>query len=109
MPSALEGFTGSTAQPYHPGVQNLQLGVLVVLGLTIVLRLLDRGGHAAHERGYVAVIVVGLAAGLVGSVVVLTQLGDLVPDPVEGTVSPAFVIAATAVLLYLVWKPRLEG
>ncbi len=109
MPSPLVRSTGSTVGPYHLRVQNLQLGVLVVLGLTIVMRSLDRGGHAAHERGYVAIIVVGLAAGLIGSVVVLTQLGDLVPDTVEGTLSPVFVIAATAVLLYLVWKPRPEA
>lgn len=88
-------------------MQNLQLVALVVIGLTLILRLLDRGGHAAHERGYVAVIVVGLATGLVGALVVLTQIGDLVPDSAEGAASPLFVIGATAVLLYMVWRPRL--
>ena len=97
----------STRRPYHPVVQNLQLVALVVIGLTVILRLLDRGGHAAHERGYVAVIVVGLATGLIGAIVVLTQVGDLVPDSAEGIVSPLFVIGATAVLLYMVGRPRL--
>jgi len=88
-------------------VQNLQLVALVVIGLTVMLRVLDRGGHAAHERGYVAVIVVGLATGLVGALVVLIQMGDLIPDDFEGLTSPVFVIVATAVLLYMVWRPRL--
>jgi len=92
---------------YHRVVQNLQLVALVVIGLTVILRLLDRGGHAAHERGYVAVIVVGMATGVIGAVVVLTQIGDLVPDSTEGIASPIFVIAATAILLYMVWRPRL--
>ena len=88
-------------------MQNLQLVALVVIVLTVIVRLLDRGGHAAHERGYVAVIVLGLATGLIGAVVVLTQIGDLVPDRAEGALSPLFVIGATAVLLFMVWRPRL--
>lgn len=88
-------------------MQNLQLIALIVIGLAVLLRVLDRGGHAAHERGYVAVIVVGLATGLLGALVVLTQLGDVVPDGVEGLISPLFVIAATLILLYMVWRPRL--
>ncbi len=89
-------------------MQNLQLGVLVVLTLTLVLRLLDRGGHPAHERGYIAVIIVGLTSGIVGAAVALSQVGDLVPDGVEASISPAFVIGATVALLYLVLKPRME-
>lgn len=95
------------SRTYHRRVQNLQLVVLVVIGLALILRLLDRGGHAAHERGYVAIIVVGLTTGLIGAVVVLTQIQDLVPDGTEGILSPLFVIGATAVLLYMVWRPRL--
>ncbi len=90
-------------------MQDLQLAMFVVLAVVLLLRILERGGHPAHQRGAIALVAVGLATGLLGAVFVLTHTGDLLPDDVEATVSPAFVIAATALLIYLVWEPRTES
>jgi hypothetical protein len=49
--------------------------------------------------------VVGIGAGAIGALVILTNVTDLIPDALESLVGPIAIVAVTAgLMLLMVWK-----
>jgi hypothetical protein len=84
-------------------VAGIQIGIIValvvsILVLAIVRRNPDHPVPAARAT-------VGIVAGVIGALLILTNITDLIPDSFESAVGPIAVIALTAGLLLLTaWK-----
>ena len=68
--------------------------IVAALVAAIVRRYPDRPVPAARAT-------VGVVAGAIGALVILTNITDLIPDSFEAAIGPAGVIALTAGLLVL--------
>ena len=81
----------------------IQIGIVIalvvsILVLAIVRRNPDHPVPAARAT-------VGIVAGVIGALLILTTITDLIPDSFESVVGPVAVIAFTAGLLVLTaWK-----
>jgi hypothetical protein len=84
-------------------VAGIQIGIVValvvsILVLAIVRRDPDQPVPAARAT-------VGIVAGVIGALLILTSITDLIPDSFESLVGPVAAIALTAALLLLTaWK-----
>jgi hypothetical protein len=84
-------------------VAGIQIGIVValvvsILVLAIVRRDPDQPVPAARAT-------VGIVAGVIGALLILTSITDLIPDSFESLVGPVAAIAlTTALLLLTAWK-----
>ena len=81
----------------------IQLGIVVVLVVsTLVLAIVRRNPDHPVPA---ARATVGIVAGVIGALLILTNITDLIPDSFESVVGPVAVIAVTAGLLVITaWK-----
>lgn len=81
----------------------IEIGIVVVLVVgALVLAIVRRhpGNPVPEARA-----TVGIVAGAIGALLILTNITDLIPDSFEGAVGPIAAIALTAGLLLLTaWK-----
>jgi prepilin signal peptidase PulO-like enzyme (type II secretory pathway) len=73
---------------------------LLAVALLAVLAAVVVGGQVLHAsaRGWALGALVGILAGALGAVVILTPRLDLFPDELEGVAGPALLLGVTAVL-----------
>ena len=76
------------------GIEIVIVVALVVGGLVLAIVRRDPDHPVPAARA-----TVGIVAGAVGALVILTSVTDLIPDSLEGAVIPAGVVALTAALL----------
>jgi hypothetical protein len=73
----------------------------IVVGTLVLLMVREPTGHPMPA----ARAVVGIVAGSVGALIILTQITDLIPDSFEAAVGPIGAAALTGALLLLTaWK-----
>ena len=100
-----DGVTGASPGdgPYHRAVAEIIIAIVVALVvgslvLVIVRQTPDQPVPAARAT-------VGIVAGVIGALLILTNITDLIPDSFEAAVGPIGVVALTAGLLLLTaWK-----
>ncbi len=78
------------------GIEISIVVALVVGGLILAIVRRDPDHPVPAARA-----TVGIVAGAVGSLVILTSVTDLIPDSLEAAVIPAGVVAVTAGLLFV--------
>jgi hypothetical protein len=84
-------------------VAEIETSIVVALVVTaMVLWIIRR----SPERPLPATrAVVGIGAGAIGALVILTNVTDLIPDALESLVGPIAIVAVTAgLMLLMVWK-----
>jgi len=84
-------------------VAAIEIGIVIAVIVSIVVLAIVR--RDPDHPVPAARATVGIVAGAIGALLILTNITDLIPDSFEGAVGPIGAIALTAVLLLLTaWK-----
>lgn len=84
---------------YHGRVATVEIGIVIALIAAAVVALVIR--RDAENPMPAARAIVGIAAGVLGALVILTTITDLIPDPWEAAVAPIGLVLITAALILL--------